>query len=148
MYRLTAFPPPGTDGGNIRAQSLLLRAVRLGCQPYQRVQRHLHPWTLLLRHVLEVGVDAAEDGLVGHDEDVFAALEFHDDGFETDHNIAVRLPAQVTVVVLVIVAGLEVVGIPLFDLGVGEAVANAAVEFVESFPLELLKGSVLIGLCV
>ena len=41
--------------------------------------------------VHEVGVDAAEDGLVGYDENVFAALEFHDDGFEADHYVAVAV---------------------------------------------------------
>lgn len=75
-----------------------------------------------------------------HDQDVLAALQFHDDGFEADDYVPVRLPSQVAVVVLVLVAGGEVLGVALFDLGVGEAVANAAVELIERLPLELLEG--------
>ena len=70
------------------------------------------------------------------DEDVFGAFEFHDDGFETDDDVAVGFAAAVPVVVFVFVAGGEVVGVFGFDFGVSQTVADAGVEFVESFPLQ------------
>jgi hypothetical protein len=53
------------------------------------VQWDVQPGRLLLVFFHEVGVDAAEDRLVRYDEDVFAALEFHDDGLEADYDVAV-----------------------------------------------------------
>lgn len=66
----------------------------------------------------EVREDAAHDGLVRDDEDVFGALEFHDDGLQADHDVAVRFAAAIAVVVFVGVARFEVVGVVGFDFGV------------------------------
>ena len=140
MARTGALATPGADGRDVGAQTVFVRLVRLGRQPNQRVQRHLHPGALFLGHVHEVGVDAAQDGLVRHDEDVVAALELHDDGLEPDDDVAVRLAAQVPVVVLVVVALPKVGWILRLDLGVRQAVAHARVELVKRFPLELLQG--------
>src|SRR5690242_4621676 len=101
---LTALSPPRADRGDICLESLLLRRVRLGRELDERVERDLHPRTLFLRHVHEVCVYAPQDGLVCDDQDVFAALEFHDDGLQPDHYVAVRLAAEVAVVVLILVA--------------------------------------------
>ena len=70
--------------------------------------------------------------------DVLAAFEFHDDGFQTDHDVAVRFAAAVAVVVFVIVACLEVFGIAVGYFLVGEAVADARVELVEGFPFQFV----------
>ena len=89
MLRRTPLTPKRADGGNIRLEALLLGTVGPGRQLDERVQRHLHPRALLLRHVHVVSVDAPQDGLVRHDDDVLAALEFHDDGLEPDDDVAV-----------------------------------------------------------
>lgn len=52
---------------------------------------------------------------VRNDNDVLTAFEFHDDGFQTDHDVAVRLAASVAVIVLVVVARLEIFGVFLGD---------------------------------
>ena len=71
---------------------------------------------------------------MGDDYDVFATLEFHDYGFETDDDVAVGFTAAVAVVVFVIVPSAEVFGVAVGDFLVGEAVADARVELVEGFP--------------
>ena len=98
------------------------------------------------------------------DEDVFLPLEFEDDRFEADHDVAVRLAAAVAVVELVVVARVVVFGIVFLrsrnpnsasarlrgrygdgpgsetrlDLFVGHAVANTRIELVERLPRQLL----------
>ena len=89
MLRRTPLTPKRADGRDVRLEALLLGTVRPGGQLDERVQRHLHPGALLLRHVHVVGVDAPQHGLVGHDDDVLAALQFHDDGLEPDDDVAV-----------------------------------------------------------
>jgi hypothetical protein len=79
-------------------------------------------------------------------QDIFAALQLHDNGFQADHDVAIRLAAEIAVVVLVLVALRKVFGVFLFDLGVREAVADARVQLVEGFPFELLKGEKSCGL--
>jgi hypothetical protein len=37
-----------------------------------------------------------------------------------------------------LISGFEIFGVQLFDFGVGHVVADARVEFVEGFPLELV----------
>jgi len=138
MLRTTPLRPKRADSRNIRVEALFLRIVGLGRQLNKRVQGHFHPGTLLLRDVHVVSVDAAQDGLVRDDDDVLAALEFHDDGFEPDDDVAVTLAASVAVVVFVVVTGPEVFGESVFDFLVGEAVADAGIEFVERFPFELV----------
>ena len=138
MLRRTALRPKRTYSRDIGPKPLLLSPVRPRGKLDERMQRYLHPRTLLLRDIHVVSVDAAEDGLVGDDNDVLAALELHDDRFETDDDVAVGLTAAVTVVVLVVVAGLEVLGVAVRDFLVGEPVANARIELVERFPFQLV----------
>ncbi len=73
-----------------------------------------------------------------HDNDIFASFQLHDDGFQTDNDIAIAFAASVSVIVFVVVAGFEVFGVLSFDFGVGEAIADARVEFVEGFPFEFV----------
>ena len=136
MFRRTSFWPPRAHSRHLRLHLLRDGPVRLRRQLHQRVQRDIHPGRLVLRDVHEVCIDASYDGLVRDDEDVFGAFEFHDDGFETDDDVAVGFAAAVPVVVFVFVAGREVVGVFGFDFSVGEAVADAGVEFIQSFPLQ------------
>lgn len=138
MFRRTAFAPKRAHGRDVGLEALLLGAVGAGRQLDERVQRDLHPGALLLRDVHVVGVDAAEDGLVRDDDDVLAALELHDDGLQPDDHVAVRLPAPITVVVLVVVARLEVLRVAVRDLLVREAVAEARVQLVQRLPFELV----------
>lgn len=134
----TPLCPPRAHRRNVRAKPLLLRSVRFRRQLHQRVQRHLHPRTLALVQVVEVGKDAPHDRLVRHNDHVLAALQLHDDRLQPDHDVAVALAAAVAVVVLVVVAGAEVFRVLALDFLVGHAVAEARLELVERLPLEFL----------
>ena len=137
VLRHGALLPEGTHGRDVGLVPLLLGVVGPRRQLDERVQRDLHPGALLLRHVHVVGVDAAQHGLVGDDEDVLAALELHDDGLQPDDHVAVGLAPAVAVVVLVLVARREVLRVEGRDLLVREPVAHARVELVERLPLQL-----------
>ena len=89
MLRRTPLTPKRANSRDIRLEALFLGTVRPGRQLDERVQRYLHPGALLLRDVHVVSVDAPQHGLVRHDDDVLAALEFHDDGLEPDDDVAV-----------------------------------------------------------
>lgn len=104
------------------------------------MQRHLHPRALLLTAPHEISINTPQNSLVRHDEDILAAFQLHDDRFEPDDYVTVGLPSQIAVVVLVVVARFEIGGVLRFNLGVGEAVADARVELVEGFPRELFEG--------
>lgn len=139
MLCFSPLSSPRADGRNIRLQSLFLRRVGFWREFDQRVKGHFHPRTLFLGYVHKVCVDAPEDCLMRDDQDVFAALELHDDGLQSDDDVAVRFTAQVAVVVFVFVALCKVFGVLFFDLCIREAVAYARVKFVQGFPFELLK---------
>lgn len=49
-----------------------------------------------------------------------------------------RFAATVAVIVFVLISGLEIRGIFFLDLRIGHVVADARVEFIEGFPLELV----------
>jgi hypothetical protein len=144
MLRRRALSAPGRDGGDIGLEALLLGAVGAGGQLEEGVEGNFHPGRLLLGNVHEVGVDAAQNGLVGDDDDVLAALEFHDDGLQADDHVAIRLTAAVAVVVLVFIAGGEVLRVLLGNFLVGEAIADAGVQFVEGLPFQLFEA----GFCL
>lgn len=72
------------------------------------------------------------------DNDIITALQLHDDWLKTDDHVAIRLPPAVAVVVFIVVAGLKVLREAVLDLLVGEAIADAAVEFVECLPFQFL----------
>jgi hypothetical protein len=59
---------------------------------------------------------------VGDDKNIFTSLQFHDDGFKADNNVAIRLSATISVVVLVFITGGKVLGISVLDLLVGQAI--------------------------
>lgn len=99
------------------------------------MQGNFHPWALLLGRVQEIGVDAAENRLVGDNDHIFAALQLHDNRFQSDDNVAVRLAAPVAIVVLVLVARGKILGVFLRDILIGEPVADTRVELVKSLPL-------------
>ena len=138
MLGTAALGAPGADGRNVRLEALLDGAVGLGGELHERVEGYLHPGALALVDVVEVGEDAADHGLVRDDDDVLGPLELHDDGFEADDDVAVRLAPAVPVVVLVVVASLEVLRVLGLDLRVRHAVADTRLELVEGLPLQRL----------
>lgn len=93
-----------------------------------------------MRYIHEVGVDTAQNSLMGDDQDVLAPLQFHDDRLETYHNVAIRLATQIAVVKFVFVALFEIFGILVFDLSICQAVAYTRVKLVQGLPLQFLKG--------
>ena len=73
-----------------------------------------------------------------HNDDILAPFQLHDNGFKPYNHIPIALPAPVAIIVLVVVSRAEVLGVAVGDLLVGEAVADARVEFVQSLPFELV----------
>ena len=138
MLRRTPLTPKRAHGRDIRLEPLLLGPVRPRRQLDERVQRHLHPGALLLRHIHVIRIDAPQHRLVRDDDDVLAPFQLHDDGFEPDDDVAVGFPAPVAVVVLVVVARLEVFRVAVRNVLVREAVADARVQFVQGLPFELV----------
>ena len=94
----------------------------------------------MLRQVHKVRINAPQYSLMRNDDDILAPLQLHDDRLQADHDVPVRLPAAIPIVVLVLVARGKVLGILSGDLFVGHAVANARVELVEGLPLEFRVG--------
>ena len=119
MLRRTPLSPKCADSRYIALESDLLSTIRPRRQFNQRMQWHLHPRTLLLRHIHVVGVYTPQHCLVRHYDNILAPFQFHDDGFETDHDVSIGFPAPVAVVVFVIVAGAEVFGVAVCNFLVG-----------------------------
>lgn len=72
------------------------------------------------------------------DDNVLASLQFHDDRFESDDHIAVALSTSVAVIVFIVVTGLEVFRIPVGNFLVRQAIADAGIKLVESFPFKFV----------
>lgn len=138
MFGHAAFSTPGAHSWDLRIVALLLGAVGSRGQLDEGVQRDGHPWGISLGLLHEVGVDASQHSLVRNDEDVLRALQLHDDGLQTNNNVAIRLTASIAIVVLVVVASCKVLGVQLRDLLVGESVADTRVELIQSLPLKLV----------
>lgn len=138
MLGCAALATPCAYGRNVGFVANLFRAIGPGSQFDEGVQGHVHPRALRLVLFHEIGVDAAQNGLVRDNENVFAALKLHDDGFEADDNVAVRLSGGIAIVVLVVVTRDKILGIPVFDFLVGQAIADTRVELVQRLPLQLV----------
>lgn len=134
----TALATPGADSLNVSLICLNLSTVGAGRQLHESMQGDRNPGAVLLRLLHEVGIDASDDGLMRDDENIFAAFQFHDDGFETDDHIAVALAAAVAVVVLVLIASLEILRILVGDLLVRHTIADSSIELIERLPLQLV----------
>ena len=134
-----AFLPKGADGRNVRFEALFLGRVGSWGQLDQRVQRNFHPGGFLLRNVHVIRVYATQHRLMRDDENVFAPLKLHDNRLQPDDNIAVTLPATISVVVLVVVARLEVLGISIGDLLIRQAITHPRIQFIQSLPLEFVE---------
>ena len=116
MFRRAPLASKRAHGRDIRLEPLLLRAIRPRSQLDQRMQRHLHPGTLLLRHVHVIRVDTPQDGLVRHDDDILTAFQFHDDRLESDDYVAIGFSTPVAIVVLIIVSRFEIFRVPVRNL--------------------------------
>lgn len=139
MLGSAAFLTKCADSRNVRFEALFFRRIRPWGKLNERVQRDFHPRGLFLRNIHVVRVDASQHGLVRYDQNVLATLELHDDGLQSDNDVAVTLAATVPVVVLVVVARLEVVRVPIGDLLIRQAVAYPGVKLIQSLPFELVK---------
>lgn len=129
---------PSRDRRNICLEASLISAERTRRKLDERMQGYLHPGALLLTHIVEVRVNATKDCLMGDDDDVLATLQLHDDGFETDHNVTIRLAATIAIVVFVVIASFEIFWIFFFDLLVSQSIADARVKLVERLPFKLV----------
>lgn len=127
MFGGAPLAAPGAHGLDLGIVLFYHGVVGTGRELDQGVQWHRHPRALFLGLLHEVGVDAADNGLMRDDEDIFAALEFHDDGLEANDNIAVALTASISVVVFIFVARLKVLRILVCNLLVCQAVANTSI---------------------
>ena len=143
MFRRSTLATPGRHSRDISLEALLISSISTRGKLDQGMERNLHPRALLLGSIEEISVNAAQNSLVSNDDDVFAALKFHDNRLKADYNIAVRLSATVAVVVLVFVASCKVLRVFVCNFFVGEAIAHTRVKFIQGFPLKFLKS----GLC-
>jgi hypothetical protein len=164
MLRHAPFAPPGADSRNPRREPFLLRTICPRRQLDERMQRDLsslapshllppaqvlrkskvstysHPRTIALILLHKVRIDAPNNRLMAHNQNILAPLQLHDDRLQPDHHIPIALPAPIAIVILVVVAVLKVLRVRLLDLGVRHAVADAGVELVERLPLQLGVG--------
>lgn len=122
----------------MRFVSNLFRAVRPWCQFDERVKWHIHPGALGLVLLHKVCVDAAQNRLVSHNENVLATFQFHYDWFQADDHVTVRLATTVSVVVFILITGRKVFGVAVFDFLVGQAIAHTGIQFIQRFPLQLV----------
>jgi hypothetical protein len=100
---------------------------------------HPRARSLILCH--KVGVDASQNSLMSNNEDIFTALQFHDDRLKTNNNITVWLSATVAVVVFILITCRKVLRELLCNFGIGETITNSCIELVESLPLKLVVSS-------
>lgn len=80
-----------------------------------------------------------------HDDDILTAFQLHYDWLKPDDYVAVGFPTPVAVVVLVVISRFEIFRILICDLLVCEAVADAGVELIQSFPFKLVVAFVRSG---
>ena len=102
------------------------------------MQRHLHPGTLLLRHVHVISVDTPQYGLMRHDDDVLTAFQFHDDRLKSDDYVAIGFSASVAIIVFIVVSRFEIFRVAVRNFLIREAIADAGVQFVQGFPFKLV----------
>lgn len=95
---------------------------------------------LLVRLVQKVGQYGPQDGLVAHNEDVFLPLHLHDDWFQTQHQIRIRLSASISEMKLVLITEGKVFGMGGGNLFVGETITDPSIEFVKGLPVETRIG--------
>lgn len=138
VFGRASFGTPSADGWNVGFPPLLEGAVRLWGEFDQGMQGYIHPGASRLVLLHEVGIDAAENGLVSDDEDVLTPLELHDDGLKTDNNVAIRLSAAISVIVLVFIARSEILGVAVLNLLIRQAVTDARIKLVKGLPLQLV----------
>lgn len=115
VFCVAPFLTKGADGGNVRLEALFLGRVRPRGELDEGMKRNFHPGGFFLGYIHVICVDTSQYGLVGDDDDILAALEFHDDRLEADDDVAVTLAASVSVVVLVVVACLEILWVVVRD---------------------------------
>ena len=77
---------------------------------------------------------------MGNNDNILTALQLHNNRLEPNHHITITLPTPIAIIILVVIAGAEILRIQGFDFGIGEAVADARVELVEGFPFEFGGG--------
>lgn len=72
------------------------------------------------------------------DDDVLASLQFHDDRLKPNDHVAVTLSTSVAVIVFIVITSLEVFRVLIGNFLVGQAIADAGIKFVESFPFKFV----------
>lgn len=79
MFCGASFSTPRAYRGDIRFIPDLFGSICSRCQLDECVQWDIHPRALGLVLLHEVCVNASQYGLVSHDENIFASLQFHND---------------------------------------------------------------------
>lgn len=138
MFRRTPLTPKRAHSRNIRLEPLLLRRIRPRRQLNKRMQRHLHPGALLLRHVHVICIYAPQHGLMRDDDDILAAFELHDDGFQANDDVAIALAAPVPIIILVIISGPKILRVAIRNLLIRKPITDPRVELIEGLPLEFI----------
>lgn len=89
MFGRASLASPCADGRDVSLVPLFLRTIGLRCELDQCVQWNVHPGALCLILLHKIGVNAAQDRLMGDDKNILTALELHDDGFKADDNVTI-----------------------------------------------------------
>lgn len=119
MLRRTPLAPPCAHSRDIRLEPLLLGTICPWGQLDKRMQWNLHPRALLLRHIHIIRIDTPQNSLMRDNNNILAALQFHDDGFQPDDDIPIRFAPAVAIVVFVVVTRAEVFRVLVCDFLIG-----------------------------
>ena len=135
---LSHIQPPETAILHINLEVLLLKRVGLRGHLDDSVEGDLNVGDLIDLDAEEIGRNAAENRLMREDQDrIFLPLDPVDERLEAADDIHIRLSTGVPEGQLVFFPVLGDVWVLLFDFGVGQFLANAGIELVEHFQLDV-----------
>lgn len=89
VFRSASLAAPSAHGRDVCRVPDFFGAVGARCELDKCVKGYIHPRAFGLIVFHEVRIDATKHCLMRNDENVFAALKLHDDGFEANDYISV-----------------------------------------------------------
>mmetsp|Transcript_714 Transcript_714/g.1324 ORF Transcript_714/g.1324 Transcript_714/m.1324 type:complete len:213 (-) Transcript_714:955-1593(-) len=131
----------------VQYESFLFGVVRVRCEFYHSVQRNSCFRGVFSRQPHKVGVDHAQNRLVGDDDDrVLMSLHVQHNLLDALDDVEIRLPPWVSIRQLVLLTHSIGLRALLGYFLVGHTVKHASEEFVQSPPLALSHGHPAISL--
>mmetsp|Transcript_11875 Transcript_11875/g.19689 ORF Transcript_11875/g.19689 Transcript_11875/m.19689 type:complete len:335 (+) Transcript_11875:241-1245(+) len=109
-----------------------MTAVGVWSQLNDIIERNCHVRSLLSIQAHEIGIDNAQNALMGHDEDWFSrALEFLRERFEAKSHVHIRFASWIPIGQLIILSPLKFIWKYLFNLLVGHSIADTGIQFIQ-----------------